>query len=351
MREAMFYEVEADGRVRCTLCPHLCRLAPGHRGACGVRVNQNGTLYTLVAERVVAKEVDPIEKKPLFHFLPGSTAYSVATVGCSLRCLFCQNWEISQSPKADHGLPTFSCGPLAEEPPQRLTGEPVTPESIVAEARAAGCATVAYTYTEPTIFFELAHETAKLARAAGLKNIFVTNGFITPEPLRLIAPHLDAVNIDLKGFRDAYYKRVCGATLQPVLDAIRLYKELGVWVELTTLLIPGRNDDEAELRDLVRFIKTDVGAETPWHISRFFPAYKMGDVPATPIESLRRAEAIGREAGLRHVYLGNVQQGEDTACPGCGRVVIRRSGLIMLENRLRDGACPDCGKPLAGVWR
>lgn len=355
MREALFYEVEENQRVRCTLCPHFCKIAPGHRGACGVRINRAGTLYTLVADRVVTQEIDPIEKKPLFHFLPGSYAYSIATVGCNLRCLFCQNWEISQWPKGRQPESAdFACPVLDDHPADWVAGLPVTPDALVASARAQDCASVAYTYTEPTIFFELAFETAKAARAVSLKNIFVTNGFIAPEALRMIAPYLDAANIDLKGFRDSYYKRVCGAPLQPVLDAIRLYKALGVWIELTTLLIPGRNDDEAELRELAGFIKSELGAEVPWHISRFFPAYKMGAVPVTPIETLRRAAAIGQEAGLQHVYLGNVPQeegGEDTCCAGCTTVLVRRSGLMLVENRLKDSTCPACGRAIAGIWR
>jgi pyruvate formate lyase activating enzyme len=354
MREALFYEVEADQRVRCTLCPHLCTIAPGRRGACGVRLNREGKLYTLVANRVVSQEIDPIEKKPLFHVLPGSSAYSIATVGCNLRCQFCQNWQISQGPKGRQAEPSdFRCEPLADAALDRTMGLPVTPESVVADARASGCESIAYTYTEPTIFFELALETAKAARAAGLKNLFVTNGFITPEPLRMIAPYLDAANIDLKGFRDAYYKRVCGAPLQPVLDAIRLYKQLGVWIELTTLLVPGRNDGEEELRELAGFIVADLGDEVPWHISRFFPAYKMEQVPVTPIESLRRAERIGRAAGLKYVYLGNLfdHEGMDTQCPGCGTRLIRRAWLFTVENRLADGACPACGRRIPGVWK
>lgn len=354
MQEALFYEVEENQRVRCTLCPHFCKIAPGHRGACGVRINRDGTLYTLVADRVISQEIDPIEKKPLFHFLPGSYAYSIATVGCNLRCLFCQNWEISQWPKErPAGSAEFICPGPDDHPADWVAGLPVTPEALVASARERDCASVAYTYTEPTIFFELALATSKAARAAGLRNIFVTNGFIAPDAVRMIAPYLDAANIDLKGFRDRYYKRVCGAPLQPVLDAIRLYKTLGVWIEPTTLLIPGRNDDEAELRELAGFIKSDLGAEVPWHISRFFPAYKMGDVPVTPIETLRRAQRIGLEAGLQYVYLGNAPQeegGEDTSCAGCKTVLVRRSGLMLVENRLKDGACPACGRAVAGVW-
>ena len=353
MQEALFYEVEVNQRVRCTLCPHYCKIAPGHRGACGVRINRDGVLYTLVADRAISQEVDPIEKKPLFHFLPGSYSYSIATVGCNLRCLFCQNWEISQIPKSLPGEPApFACLPLVEQAQDWVAGARVTPREVVDAAVRSGCQSVAYTYTEPTIFFELALETAKAARAAGLKNIFVTSGFITPAALRTIAPYLDAANIDLKGFNEAFYKRVCGAQLGPVLDAIRLYKELGVWIELTTLLIPGRNDDATELRRLADFIVSDLGEEVPWHIIRFFPAYKMSHVAITPIETLRRAEQIGREAGLQHVYVGNVFEGggEDTYCPGCHTVVIRRTGLMLLENQLKGSTCPNCGRRIAGVW-
>lgn len=354
MQEALFYEIEDHQRVRCTLCPHYCKIAPGHRGACGVRVNRDGKLYTLVADRVISQEVDPIEKKPLFHFLPGSSASSIATVGCNFRCLYCQNWPVSQWPKGRpvEG-PSLVCPEMAANPTDWVVGSPVTPEKVVSEAVSQGCASVAYTYTEPTVFYELALETAKATRAAGLKNIFVTNGFIAPAALRMIAPYLDAANIDLKSFRDGFYKRVCGAALQPVLDAIRLYKALGVWIELTTLLIPGRNDDEAELRELAGFIKADLGEEVPWHVSRFFPAYKMEDVPVTPAESLRRAERIGREAGLKYVYIGNApyERGEDTRCAGCHAMLIRRSGLTLVENRLKDGACFSCNRPVAGIWQ
>jgi pyruvate formate lyase activating enzyme len=318
-----------------------------------VRINREGTLQTLVADRVVSQEVDPIEKKPLFHFLPGSRAYSIATVGCNFRCLYCQNWPISQWPKSRPAESVEMLCPMLPDNERILMEQTaVTPETIVTSAQALGCASIAYTYTEPTIFFELALETAKAARAAGLRNIFVTNGFIAEEPLRTIAPYLDAANIDLKGFRDGFYKRVCGAPLRPVLESIRLYKALGIWIELTTLLIPGRNDDEAELRELASFIRTDLGADVPWHISRFLPAYRMQAVPVTPMESLRRAERIGREAGLAHVYIGNVdvEGTEDTRCPGCKALLVRRAGLRMVENRLADGACPACRTPVAGVW-
>ena len=286
LQPALYQEPMADHFVRCTLCPHDCKIAPDHRGVCGVRINHGGQLFTRVADRIVSAEVDPIEKKPLFHFLPGSTAYSIATVGCNFRCRFCQNWTISQWPKlrelVDQGEETPSAvgeHPSSEwcaesEPPETRwgIGTPVVPSELVAQAERIGCRSIAYTYTEPTIFYELALATARLASAAGIGNIFVTNGFISLDPLREIAPYLGAANIDLKSFRDSYYKKLCGARLEPVLAAIREYKKLGVWIELTTLLIPGLNDEDGELRDIVRFIKAELGPDVPWHISRFFSA-------------------------------------------------------------------------------
>ena len=367
LQAALYYDTLPDRFVRCTLCPHDCTIAPDRRGACGVRINRDGRLFTRVGNRIVSAEVDPIEKKPLFHFLPGSTAYSIATVGCNLRCRFCQNWTISQWPKlkelADRGneaMPSVGEHPADEwcaemEPPEVRwgVGTEVVPSEVVAEAERTGCSSIAYTYTEPTIFYELALTTSRLASAAGLGNVFVTNGFISLDPLREIAPYLGAANIDLKSFRDSYYKKLCGARLDPVLAAIREYKKLGVWIELTTLLIPGLNDEDSELRGIARFIKTELGQDVPWHISRFFPSCKMEHWQETPIRSLLRAREIGQEEGLRYVYLGNVPQeedAEDTICPGCGTVVIRRRGFAVVEHRLQAGRCPDCNRFVAGRW-
>ena len=367
LQAALYYEPLPDRFVRCTLCPHDCKIAPDHRGVCGVRINRGGQLFTQVGNRIVSAEVDPIEKKPLFHFLPGSTAFSIATVGCNLRCRFCQNWTISQWPKlkesvdrGDEGLSPVGEHPAEEwcaeiEPPEARwgIGTVVAPSELVSQAQRNGCSSIAYTYTEPTIFYELALTTAQLASAAGLGNIFVTNGFISLNPLGEIAPYLGAANIDLKSFRDSYYKKLCGARLEPVLAAIREYKQLGVWIELTTLLIPGLNDEDGEVRDIARFIKAELGEDVPWHISRFSPAYKMEHWQETPIRSLLRAREIGREEGLRYVYLGNVPQeegAEHTICPGCGAVVIRRWGFRVVENRLQAGRCPDCNRFVAGRW-
>ncbi len=334
-------------------------MAPGVKGACGVRVNRDGTLVTLVYDRVISRGVEPIEKKPFFHFHPGSTAYSIATVGCNLRCAFCQNWQISQWPKLRLPRRFEWATDDAQEPlcPQLsaeeglVAGERVTPDEIVAAARVSGADSIAYTFTEPTVFYELAHDTAVRAREAGLANVWVTNGFICEAPLREIAPLLDAVNVDLKSFRERTYRHVARAGLEPVLNAIRLYRELGVWVEVTTLVIPGMNDSEAELREIAEFVHS-VGPEVPWHVSRFFPAWQMADrEPTSPIR-LWRAREIGLEAGLRYVYEGNVSSrgGGNTRCPRCEQVVIERVGSVMLRNHLvDDGACPRCGEGLDGV--
>ncbi len=335
MKEASFY-AKADGqKVRCALCAHHCLIKPSDVGICGVRRNDGGTLYSLVYGKAIAEHVDPIEKKPLFHFLPGSRSFSIATAGCNFRCRHCQNADISQLPR-DGGA---------------IVGRDLPPAEVVRLARAAGCASISYTYTEPTIFYEYAADSAALARAAGLKNVFVSNGYITAEPLRAVAPHLDAANIDLKSSSDAFYKRICGARLQPVLDALRLYRELGIWLEVTTLVIPGENDSEEDLAGCAGFVAKELGVEVPWHVSAFHPTYRLTERPPTPVESLRRAVQIGRAAGLRHVYEGNVfGEGESTLCPQCGRAAITRVGFTVTGNRLREGRCPDCGAAVAGVW-
>jgi len=335
MKRAMFQETQADQSVQCGLCSHRCLVKPGKRGLCAVRENRDGVLYTLVYDKIIAQNIDPIEKKPLFHFLPGSKSYSIATPGCNFRCKHCQNADISQLPREHEGV---------------SLGQDVTPGSLVEAAQKHGCASISYTYTEPTIYFELAYDTARLAAEAGLKNVFVTNGYITPEALSEIRPYLHAANIDLKGFTDDFYKKVCGARLQPVLDAIKHYKESGIWIELTTLVIPGHNDSDGELRDIAQFIKS-VGEDIPWHVSRFHPTYKLLDRPITPATTLQRARRIGLDTGLRYVYEGNVPgEGEDTVCPGCGKTIVSRIGFNVRVNRVREGACGYCGAKVAGVW-
>jgi pyruvate formate lyase activating enzyme len=335
LKEAMFYEKLEDNLVNCNLCSHRCRrIADYKRGICGVRENRDGKLYSLVYGKAVAMSIDPIEKKPLFNFLPGSRSYSIATVGCNFRCDNCQNYDISQLPKERN----------------IIVGQDVSPEEIVSAAKRSNCASIAYTYSEPTIFFEYAYDIAKLARKEGLKNVFVTNGYITPEALREISPYLDAANIDLKSFSDEFYRKSCGARLQPVLDSIRLYKSLGVWIELTTLIIPTLNDSEEELRKIAHFIK-EVGEDTPWHITQFHPMYKLPDLPRTPVSTLRKARQIGLEAGLRYVYEGNVpgETGENTYCPNCGKPLIRRFGYSIQENKIKNSACTYCGTKIDGL--
>jgi pyruvate formate lyase activating enzyme len=333
-REALLYEKLSDNKVRCHLCTHRCLIFDGHKGICQVRQNQGGILYTLVYGRTISQHVDPIEKKPLFHFYPGSTAYSIATPGCNFHSRWCQNWEIAQMPREQHLIP----------------GQQASPEEIVTAARQVDSGSIAYTYTEPTVFFEYAYDTARLAHAAGLANIYVTNGYMTAEMLDTFQPYLDAANVDLKAFRDETYQRYVGARLQPVLDTLKRMKALGIWLEVTTLVIPGLNDDPAELRDVAQFVAHELGPETPWHLSRFFPAYKMTEVPPTPMATLQRVREIGREAGLRYVYGGNVSGEENTFCHACGHLLIRRSGYRIVENVVQpDGCCTDCGAPVAGA--
>jgi pyruvate formate lyase activating enzyme len=333
--EALLYDRQKDRSVRCTLCAHRCRIGTGGRGLCGVRENREGTLSSLVYGMVVAENVDPIEKKPLFHVLPGSSAFSIATAGCNFRCAFCQNHEISQMPREEG----------------RIAGRAETPEQIVGDALQSGSKSIAYTYTEPTISFEFAYDTAVIARAKGIRNIFVTNGYMTAEALRLIAPSLDAANVDLKAFRDDFYRKQCGARLEPVLESLKLMKALGIWVEVTTLLIPGLNDSAEELRDLARFIRT-LGPETPWHISRFYPRYRMTGTGPTPAAAIHRAAGIGKAAGLKYVYSGNIpgDAGENTACASCGYLLIGRHGFAVKRLELRGSACPRCGTPLDGIY-
>jgi pyruvate formate lyase activating enzyme len=306
----------------------------GDYGVCQVRENRGGRLYTLVYGSAISQNVDPIEKKPLYHFYPGSSAFSVATVGCNFQCKWCQNWQIAQAPRT-HGL---------------LEVAPTPPESLVARARARGCRSIAYTYTEPTIFFEYTYETAQLARQAGIANVYVTNGYMTSEMLDLFHPYLDAANVDLKAFRQRTYSRYIGAGLKTVLESLKQIKSLGIWLEVTTLLIPGLNDDSAELTDIAKFIAKELGTDTPWHISRFFPHYEMPDTPPTSAQSMQTAYQIGKESGLDYVYMGNIAGESNTRCPNCGEVLIRRSGYLILENHIQEGNCRFCRHPIAGVW-
>lgn len=334
MKEAMLYDKLSDKRVHCYLCAHECTIAEDRKGICRVRENREGTLYTLVYGRTIVKHIDPVEKKPLLHFYPGTRAYSVATPGCNFRCQWCQNADISQMPRDKHFV----------------MGAEAAPAEIVASARRNRCRSIAYTYTEPTIFFEYSYDISRIAHDEGLANIYVTNGFMSEAMLDTFAPYLDAANVDLKAFRDETYREYVGARLEPVLASLRKMKELDIWVEVTSLLIPDLNDDPAELRDMATFIAEELGPETPWHISRFHPAYQMQDRPPTPLQTLLNAQAIGQEAGLRYVYAGNVPGETNTACHQCGQTLVRRLGYRLLENRIAEnGTCPNCGTPVAGV--
>ncbi len=334
--EAILWEPLAPGdkRIRCNLCAHRCVIPPGKLGACCVRENVDGQLFTLVYDRTISQHVDPIEKKPLFHFLPGSTAFSIATPGCNFRCAFCQNWEISQMP-CEGGL----------------IGSPVSPADIARAAKRHGCASIAYTYTEPTIFAEYALDCAREAKALGIRNVFVSNGYMTPELIDLMDGLIDGINVDLKAGRGEFYRRISGARLQPVLDNLKLLRKHNVWLEVTTLVIPGLNDTAEELRWVAKYLVDEVGPDTPWHISRFFPQYHMAGTPPTPTGVLERAYHIGKEAGLHYVYVGNLpgHQTESTFCSGCGKLVIERTGYHLGRRYLREGRCAFCATPVAGI--
>jgi len=295
MKEALLYKNldppngEASSKVQCNVCNHRCIINEGKRGICGVRENREGKLYSLVYGKIIAEHIDPIEKKPLYHFLPGTFSFSIATVGCNFRCLHCQNADISQVPTS-----------------KSVGGKTRTPEEIVDDTIKNKCPSISYTYTEPTIFVEFALDCMKLARKKGLKNVWVSNGYMTKETLDLVSPYLDATNIDLKAFTEKFYQEVCGARLQPVLENLIDIKKRKIHLEITTLIIPGKNDSEKELKDIAEFIKNKLGDDVPWHVSRFFPHHKMLDVPSTPVEKINQAVEIGKKAGLKYVYAGNI---------------------------------------------
>ncbi len=336
MKKARFYEKLGDDKVKCQLCNHFCVIRPGKTGICGVRENQQGELVSLVYGKLISENIDPIEKKPLFHMLPGSTSYSISTVGCNFQCLHCQNYQISQYPHLYKG---------------EIPGENRTPEDVANNAILTGCKSISYTYVEPTIFYEFAYDCASHAKKLGLKNVFVSNGYFSAEVAKELSTVLDGINIDIKAFTDKFYKEVCKARLQPVLDNVKRMHDLGVWIETTTLIIPGWNDSEAELREIAKFIYS-VSPAIPWHVSAFHPTYKMTDRPPTPLSTLRRAREIGLETGLRFVYEGNVpgEGGESTYCPNCNELLIERFGYRIVKNFLKDGTCPNCGEKIEGVW-
>jgi pyruvate formate lyase activating enzyme len=322
------------GLVQCQLCPKACRIAPGQSGECRIRINVDGRLLAVTHGFPCAVHVDPIEKKPLFHFLPGTPIFSIATAGCNLHCKNCQNWEISQAN------------------PEDIQAYDLPPDKVVEVARARGCTSIAYTYTEPLVYYEYALEASTRAREAGLRNVLVTAGYVNPAPARRLFEVTDAANIDLKAMDDGFYRDVCSATLGPVLDTLVLAREMGVWVEVTNLVIPTLNDEPAMIRKLARWVVDNLGADTPVHFSRFSPRFKMQNLPPTPESTLLEARAEAQDAGVRHVYIGNVpgSEGETTFCPEDGTRLIRRIGFTVESSALKDGCCPGCGTPVAGVW-
>jgi pyruvate formate lyase activating enzyme len=334
-QKALWYQELPDNMVECRLCRHYCRISPSNTGRCRVRLNRDGILYSLVAHKLIARHLDPIEKKPLYHFHPGSKSYSIGTMGCNMTCMHCQNFEISQVIQDNNGS---------------IKGDDVEPREIVREAKSAKCKSIAYTYTEPTIFLETVFETARLAREAGIKNCLITNGYIAEKALQDIAPYIDAVNVDLKAYSDKFYIRFCGARLEPVLENIRAMIDLGIWVEVTTLLIPSLNDSLKEMEGIALFL-AESSPDIPWHISRFKPNHQLRNLPATPIKLIRQCRKLGIEKGLRYVYSGNVpgDPGESTYCPKCGQTVIERFGYTLQHYKIRDGKCMICGHPIKGV--
>ncbi len=324
-------------KVQCELCPKLCLIEPGQSGECRVRINIDGVLRTVVYGYPCSIHIDPVEKKPLFHFLPGSSILSVATVGCNLHCKNCQNWEISQANPEDGNVPAYN----------------LPPERLIAEANKYQCPSIAYTYTDPIVYYEYTYDSAKLAHEAGIRNVLVTAGYVNKEPWKKLLEHVDAANIDLKAITEDFYREVCSATLKPVQNALILAKASEILVEVTNLVIPTLNDEPQQMRELSRWVKMNLGADTPLHFSGFYPRYQMRNLPATSLRTLETARKIAMGEGLNYVYIGNVasKEGQNTYCPGCKKLLIERSGYTILKNRLRFGRCPDCSKEIYGVWR
>ncbi|HRT05831.1 MAG TPA: AmmeMemoRadiSam system radical SAM enzyme [Kiritimatiellia bacterium] len=334
LHEALWYEALPNGLVHCRLCPNSCRLPEGQIGRCKVRKNIGGKLYTLSYGQLAAVHVDPIEKKPFYHVLPGAQAFSLATPGCNMRCLFCQNWEISQS---------F---------PWQVATQAATPEEVVAAALRSGARAIAFTYSEPTIFYEYMLDIARLAKAKGLKTLVVSNGYIQPEPLRELLPFIDAYKVDFKAFNPRFYVDLTGGRRDPVLETMRIIHASGTWLEIVTLLVPGHNDGDDEIRQLARWVMDNLGPDVPLHFSRFHPQHKLANLPPTPVETVIRAREIALAEGLHYVYTGNIPfpEGDSTRSPTTGEIVVERKGYFVVRNALVDGVAPD-GTPIPGLWK
>ncbi|UCG16411.1 MAG: AmmeMemoRadiSam system radical SAM enzyme [Phycisphaerales bacterium] len=332
--EALFWEELADRKVKCTLCPRECEVADVERGYCGVRENQGGRYQTLVYGALCSANVDPIEKKPLFHYLPGTTAFSIATAGCNIECVFCQNWRISQ----------FR--------PEQVPSRHVPAERLVGSCRSHGSPTIAYTYSEPTVFYEYMHDSAALARRHGIGSVMISNGYIQDKPLRQLCRHLTGVKVDLKAFTETFYVDHCAGELKPVLETLETLKDIGIWFELVVLIIPTLNDSSDEIRRMSRWVVKHLGPDVPMHFTRFHPTYRMTNLPRTPVSTIERCRQVAFDAGVHYAYAGNVAMhpGENTYCHGCRHELIRRVGMQTASNRLKDGKCPKCGTAIPGVW-
>ena len=334
VKEAMFYEKLKEGEIRCKLCPKECEVGDRERGWCGVRENREGTYYTLVYGNPCSVRPDPIEKKPFFHFLPGTWTFSLATAGCNLNCKFCQNWEISQVR------------------PEETDNYRLPPADVVAKAKEYNCKSMAYTYSEPTVFYEYMLDTAKLGRKAGVKSVVVSAGYISPEPLKRLCENVDAIKIDLKSLREKFYKDICSGELKPVLDALKIIRDSGVWYEIVYLVVTSLNDSDEELRDTAHWVYDNLGPDVPLHFSRFYPIYQLKNLRPTDPERLTTAREIAMDIGLNYVYIGNVagDPGENTYCPKCGELLISRVRYFIRQNNMVNGACSRCGEKIPGVW-
>jgi len=334
LKEALFYKTLKNQDVQCKLCPRFCVIKNSERGSCGTRTNINGILYSLVYGKPCSLAIDPIEKKPFYHFLPGTKSLSLSTIGCNLKCAHCQNFQVSQA--------RFEEVPHLE----------ATPESIVEQAKNSGAKSISFIYSEPTVFYEYMLDIAKLAKKNKIKCTIVSNGFINSVPLKKLIPYIKAANIDLKG-NALFYEKVCEGKIEPILETLKLLKEKKVWLEITNLIIPSYNDNTEEIKETVLWIKENLGLETPLHFSAFYPCYKLTQVPPTQPEFLFKAQAIAKQQGLKFIYTGNIkdEEGSTTYCNYCDFPIIKRRNFLVLENKLKKGKCPNCGNKVPGIWQ